>query len=592
MKKLINDPKTVVAEMLDGFVALNSGLTLLDGENIVLRADTAYVAERGEVALIAGGGAGHEPAHAGYVGPGLLTAAVSGDVFSSPSTDAVLAAIRAVAGPAGVLLIVKNYTGDRLNFGLAAEVARAEGIPVEMVLVEDDVALGAGAGAGRRGVAGTVLVHKVAGAAAAAGLPLVAVRAEAAAAAASVGTMGVAVSPCTVPGTASTSFDLAADEVELGLGIHGEAGARRARLSSADDLTAELLQQILRDREIVAGDEVALLVNNLGGTPTMELGIVARRALSLLDAFGIKARRAWCGTFLTALDMQGCSLSLMKLGEGRLARLDAPATAAAWPATPAGWPSGSATRLSPRRKDETAPPDPGCDPLVSAMRRALLHRVTEAVRRAQDRLTALDQAVGDGDLGLALARGATALERDLVDEHFTEPATVLRLISASLRRSVGGTSGPLYAVAALRAAEAIHGPHALTVTAWADAFAAACRGISALGGADVGDRTMLDALVPAAAAFRQAAERGGALSEALGEAVAAAREGAARTATLQPRRGRSSYLGARAVGHPDPGAEAVVVWLEALRGGLAAEAAPLGLTDKERTHTALESGRA
>src|SRR5476649_2395047 len=229
MKKLINDVSTVVPDMLDGLAALNPGLSLLQGTTIIVRADAEAVAARGEIALISGGGSGHEPAHGGYVGPGMLSAAVAGEVFTSPSTDAVLDAIRAVAGPAGVLLIVKNYTGDRFNFGLAAEIARAEGIAVEMVIVADDVALSAhGEHAGRRGLAGTVFLHKIAGAAAAEGRPLSEVAQIARDTAASLGTMGVALTPCTVPAAGKPGFELADDEIEWGLGIHGEHAVERA----------------------------------------------------------------------------------------------------------------------------------------------------------------------------------------------------------------------------------------------------------------------------------------------------------------------------------------------------------------------------
>ena len=265
--------------MLAGLAMAHPQIALLDGQQVALRADVEAIKARGEVALVSGGGAGHEPAHAGYIGPGMLTAAVVGDVFSSPSTDAVLAAIHAVAGPVGVLLIVKNYTGDRLNFGLAAEIARAEGWAVEMVVVADDVALAAqGDHAGRRGLAGAVLVHKIAGAVAAAGGTLAQVRAAAADAAAAIGTMGVALTPCTVPAAGRPGFELAADEVELGLGIHGEAGVRRSAIEPADAIVAQLLGAIVADLALVAGDRVALLVNNLGGTPAMEIAIVARAA--------------------------------------------------------------------------------------------------------------------------------------------------------------------------------------------------------------------------------------------------------------------------------------------------------------------------
>jgi len=560
VKKLINDPARVVPEMLEGLVALDPELALLAGENVVVRRDRAG----GKVALISGGGAGHEPAHAGYVGFGLLSAAVTGDVFTSPSTEAVLAAIRAVGGPAGVLLIVKNYTGDRLNFGLAAEMARAEGIPAEMVVVADDVALAAGdATAGRRGLAGTVLIHKVAGAAAAAGLPLEAVKREAEGAIAALGTMGVALTPCTVPAAGEPGFALGPDEIELGLGIHGEPGVRRIRIEPADALTDEIVGRIVADRGIGAGERVALLVNNLGGTPSMELAIVARRAVALLAGRGIVVERAWCGAFLTALEMAGCSISLMGLDDGRLARLDAPARSPAWvigrgparmdrprveaPAEPARTPSG------------TGP----AEPFARAIR-----AVAAALTEAEPRLTAMDRAVGDGDLGISLARGASAMLRELPTLD-AEPAAALRTLSTVLRRAMGGTSGALYAVFLLRGASVLaESGRAPDARGWAQASGAGCEGIMALGGARPGDRTMLDALAPASDALRAALAEGRPPRDALSAAVEAARDGAARTAGMAPRRGRSRYLGDRALGHADPGAEAVVVWLEAVAGQL------------------------
>jgi len=224
MKKLINRPQDVVEEMVEGMAAAYPGLRRLPGQTVLIRSDLPDLAQR-PVAVISGGGSGHEPAHAGYVGRGMLSAAVAGEVFTSPSPDAVLAALRATSGPRGVLLIVKNYTGDRMNFGLAAEMARAEGIPVEIVFVADDVALADSVEhAGRRGLAGTVLVHKVAGAAAEAGASLAEVAAEAREAATAVRTMGVALSPCTVPAAGQPTFSLGEDEIELGLGTHGEPG--------------------------------------------------------------------------------------------------------------------------------------------------------------------------------------------------------------------------------------------------------------------------------------------------------------------------------------------------------------------------------
>lgn len=564
MKKLINDPRAVVPEMLEGLVGLHPDLALLEGETVVVRRDAGEARSK-QVALIAGGGAGHEPAHAGYVGPGLLSAAVSGDVFTSPSTDAVLAAIRAVAGPTGALLIVKNYTGDRLNFGLAAELARAESIPVEVVIVADDVALEASdAHAGRRGIAGTVLVHKIAGAAAAAGLDLAAVKAEAEAAIAGLGTMGVALSPCTVPAAGKPGFALGEDEIELGLGIHGEAGVRRERIAPADALVEELLGRILADRGIGRGAEVALLVNDLGGTPVMELGIVARRALAVLAERGVTVARACCGSFLTALEMQGCSLSLLKLAPGMVERLDAPAHAPAWvpPSRP-----GPVVRLASPRSAE-----PGATrtlPPGSAMARTL-GNIANALRAAETRLTALDHAVGDGDLGISMTRAAAVIEEGLATFP-AEPASTLRLLSALMRRALGGSSGPLYAAFLMRAATAL--PAGETDPAardFARALAAGCEAIADAGGARPGDRTMLEALLPAARALEAGLAAGRDPRQAMAEAVAAAKEGVVATARMVPRLGRASYLGERALGHPDPGAEAVAVWLGAINQSLGA----------------------
>lgn len=566
MKKLINEVSAVVPDMLDGLAALNPHLSLLQGSTIIVRADAEAAAARGEVALISGGGSGHEPAHGGYVGPGMLSTAVAGEVFTSPSTDAVLDAIRAVAGAAGALLIVKNYTGDRFNFGLAAEIARAEGIPTEMVIVADDVALTAsGDHAGRRGLAGTVLVHKIAGAAAASGRPLAEVAQIARDVAASLGTMGVALTACTVPAAGKPGFELADGEVEWGLGIHGEPGVERGALEPAAAVVDKLLEKIVGDLSLQAGERVALLVNNLGGTPSSELNIVAGAALRYLAERGIRTERAWAGTFLSALEMAGISLSLLRVDDQRLGWLDAAAQTSAWPAL-----GGRIARTSAR----PAPAEPDRASGATLSREATLRRVIEAVcaclLKAEPTLTDMDQRVGDGDLGISLSRGARAIIQEL-DGYPAEttPGAVLRNMSATLRRVVGGTSGPLYAVMLLRAALALEQSGGATPKQWAAAFSAGVDGLMALGGAQPGDRTMVDALKPAADALQAALARSDALDAALKAAVDAATEGAAQTASMHPRRGRSSYVGERALGHADPGAHAVALWLAAIREALA-----------------------
>ena len=555
MRKFVNDPRAAMIEMLEGVADANPAVALIPEFGVIVRADVPAAPAARSVALISGGGSGHEPAHAGYVGPGMLTAAVAGDVFTSPSVDAVLAGIEAAAGPAGALLIVKNYTGDRLNFGLAAELARARGIPCEIAVVADDAALrDIVAPDRRRGIAGTVLAHKVAGAEAAAGSPLADVAAAARAAANRIATMGVALGPCAVPAAGRPGFDLGDDEMELGLGIHGEPGVRRAPRAPADAIVDAILATLTADLALRPGDRVALLVNGLGGTPPMELSIVARHALRSLRAASVQVERLWCGNFLTALEMPGCSLSLMRVDDAILARLDAPTAAPAWP---------GAGRIAPTRRVLAARSEPARWPAAAAdpAIRAAALRVADALEASEAALTALDTVAGDGDLGLSLARGAAAA-RALPDAAFADSPTALAAVAGAVRHAIAGSSGLLYAAALLRAASAL--PASPSALDWSAALAAAARAIGELGGARPGDRTMLDALAPAAEAFARGLDGGAAPWDAWAQAVAAADAGVAATMSMRPRRGRAEYLGDRVLGHPDAGAAGVLAWMRAI----------------------------
>ena len=560
MKKLINEPATVVREMLEGVVLQNPDTSILPDENVVVRTDLPESSDR-KVAILSGGGSGHEPAHAGYVGRGMLTAAVAGDVFTSPSTDAVLAAIRAVSGPAGALLIVKNYTGDRLNFGLAAELARAEGIPVEVVLVADDVALRDTVPPDRRrGIAGTIFVHKVAGAAAERGLPLAEVARLARLVADSVASMGIALGSCTLPAVGKPGFSLGHDEIEVGLGIHGEQGVRRMPMTSVDRLTTLIIDTMEADRPLAAGDHVALLVNGLGSTPPMELAIVARSALSQFKARELVVDRAWSGTFLSALDMSGFSLSLLRLDPEILQYLDAPTDAPSWP----GGGAVNATPTMPADAAAERPDDAGVVPSAEGKAmQAAARRVAEALIAAEPRLTDLDSIAGDGDLGASLNRGGEAILA-LPDSAFLDPSTGLASIGNALRRAIGGSSGPFYATGLLRASRRLADRSSPTASDWADAFQLAVQAISELGGAKPGDRTMIDALQPAADAFETAIRRRADWPTALREAAEAAEKGAEATKTMRPRLGRASYLADRVQGVPDGGAVAVAIWMKEL----------------------------
>lgn len=555
MKKLINDPRALVREMLEGVVLSTEGLALLDDENVVISAHIAADPAARQVALLSGGGSGHEPAHAGYVGPGMLAAAIVGDVFTSPSTDAVLAAIRAVAGPAGALLIVKNYTGDRLNFGLAAELARRDGIPVEIAVVADDVALsGTVPRERRRGIAGTVLVHKIAGAAAAAGQPLADVATIARATADAVATMGVGLGSCIVPAAGKPGFELGPDEIEYGLGIHGEKGVRRGAMAGADEIVQTVLDTILGELALAGGSDVAVLINGLGGTPPMEIAIVARKTLQSLRQSGLNPVRAYTGNYMTALEMPGISLTVLPVDAERLTALDAPTSAAAWTS------SGripDAVSIKPTAKAAPRVGDAAPGPLSPRLESAL-HAVAEALEAAEVELTDLDSKTGDGDLGASMARAAEAAMA-LPEQSYSSPSRLLADLGDALRRAIGGSSGPFYATALLRAAAELDGIAEPTSAQWHAAFSAAVTAIGDLGGARPGDRTMLDALAPAVTAWK---------SYDFSAAPGAAEAGAAATAQMHPRLGRASYLGDRALGTPDGGAVAVAIWLRALASQL------------------------
>ena len=323
MKKLINEIDNIVDEMLDGMVdAYPQYVRRLEGLEVLVRAGGS----EGKVALISGGGSGHEPAHGGFVGKGMLDGAVAGAVFTSPTPDQVYEAIMAANGGKGVLLVIKNYTGDVLNFEMAADMAADEGVEVEKVVVADDVAVENSTWtAGRRGIAGTIFVHKLAGACAEAGGSLADVKAVAEKVIANVRSMGMAVDACTVPAAGKPSFDLAEDEIEIGIGIHGEPGTHREKIGPVNVIVDKLLEKILAEGIYNAGDEVAVKVNGMGGTPLMELFVANKHVKEVLDGKGIKVYKTLVGNYMTSLDMEGFSITLLKLDDQMKGLLDAPA---------------------------------------------------------------------------------------------------------------------------------------------------------------------------------------------------------------------------------------------------------------------------
>ena len=308
MKKLINDPNNVLNDMIDGIVAAYPEyVKKLEGFNVIVRNEK----KKNKVALVSGGGSGHEPAHAGYVGYGMLDGAVCGEVFTSPTPDQVYEAIKATDDGEGVLLVIKNYTGDVMNFEMAKEMAEMDGIKVEEVIVNDDVAVENSIyTAGRRGIAGTVFVHKIAGAKAEMSGSLEEVKVIS-----NVRTMGMSLSSCIIPAVGKANFEIGHDEVEIGMGIHGEPGTHREKISSADSVAEQLMSKIFSDIELKGGDEVSVMINGLGSTTNMELFIVNKKVNEILKDKGIEVYKTFVGEFMTSLEMAGCSISILKLDD-------------------------------------------------------------------------------------------------------------------------------------------------------------------------------------------------------------------------------------------------------------------------------------
>jgi ATP-dependent dihydroxyacetone kinase len=540
MKQFMNSKETLVTEALDGLIRTSNGrLARLDGYphiKVVVRTDW----DRSKVALVSGGGSGHEPSHAGFVGQGMLTAAVCGDVFASPSVDAVLAGILAVTGKAGCLLIVKNYTGDRLNFGLAAERARAFGLKVSMVIVDDDVALPDLPQA--RGVAGTLFVHKIAGAMAEAGADLDTILTAARRIIDGAISIGMSLDTCTVPGSPKEDR-ISAGKAELGLGIHGEAGVEQVDFSGARAAMAMVVDRLLP--RLGTGDHVALL-NNLGSTTPLEMSVLAEE----LARSAIGDRVKWMigpAPLMTSLDMHGFSVSLLPVTQTEVAHLSAPAAPPAWP--PLATLAPVATRPLP---DGLAPILPVPSPHPA--RRALLDRCCQALIACETDLNALDAKSGDGDTGSTLAGAARALQSALDRLPLADPTQLYRAIGMELSQTMGGSSGVLLAIFFAAAGDA-----SASGKDWIGALSAGLDRVMQVGGAAPGHRTLIDALAPALAA----------LPQGVAAAAAAARAGADSTAQMtRAKAGRASYLSAdKLAGYNDPGAEGVARLLETLAAG-------------------------
>ncbi|KAK5875562.1 hypothetical protein CesoFtcFv8_026632 [Champsocephalus esox] len=562
-QKLINSAEVCVDEALCGLVRANGGLSLMEGgHRVLLRSDLNLL--RGKVALLSGGGSGHEPAHGGFIGVGMLSAAVAGGVFASPPPASILAAILCLhnAGAQGVLLIVKNYTGDRLNFGLAAEQARNHGVDVDMVIVADDCAFNQPSKAGRRGLCGTIFVDKLAGALAEEGWSLSQIVAKVTELLKGIGTLGVSLSPCSVPGSLP-SFDLPPGDMEIGLGIHGEPGIKRSKMASADEVVKTMIDHMTNNDSqshlpLKSGNSVVVCVNNLGALSCLEMAVVTRATIVCLESRGVVVARVMSGSFMTALEMVGVSLTVMTVDQETLRLFDAKTSAPAWPNLSSVCVSGrsfitEAPEMSPHPQDHTHKEGP-----VSPVMRKALVTVCSTLLEKQEELNALDRASGDGDCGNTHAQAAKAIQEWLQDHVVPGcPGRLLSVLAGLVQEKMGGSSGALYSLFLTAAAGHVTEGQS-NGAAWATAMHAGTQAMKKYGGADVGDRTMLDALCPAVDELMKlkTASPGGQLA-VLQNAVKKASLGAESTLHLTAMAGRASYIAAERVSLPDPGAVAV-----------------------------------
>ncbi|CAK1362423.1 Dihydroxyacetone kinase 1 [Cercospora beticola] len=579
-KHFINDPTHLVSSALESITLTNPN-TAFDAENkvIYLRPDAAPA----QVSIISGGGSGHEPSFAAFVGPGLLSGAVAGTIFASPSAEQVRRCIsQRVETSKGVLVVVMNYTGDVLNFGMAVEKAKAAGLEVEMVVMGDDVAVGRSKGGkvGRRGIAGTVLIHKIAGALAATGASLKDVHKVAQAVADNTVSMGSSLAHVHVPGREDHEEDLKRDEIELGMGIHNEAGSQRAAANLPENIKLMLknmLDQSDEDRaflKISSSDETVLLINNLGAVSVLELGGITTEVVKQLESdYGIKPVRIIAGTFMTSLNGLGFSISLLKtsdtgVGKSILELLDAPSEAAGWSAaiTSKTW-TNRPTETRELARDKTAENQPSNIQIDASYANKVLGQALDKLIQAEPEITRYDTVVGDGDCGIGLKRGAEGIKKKLSEIGGQNDAALwLNEIIGVVETDMDGTSGALYAIFLNALAYGIRlqgngGSKQADPKIWASALQEASQSLAKYTPAKPGDRTLVDALAPFVEELNSSGD--------VKKAAQAADEGSKKTKGMQASLGRTVYLGGSGYEEvPDPGAYGLSIFLSGLAEAL------------------------
>lgn len=592
MKKIMNTPETFVYDMCHGLASAHPELEFVEKFKVVKKKEI----NRNKVTLISGGGSGHEPAHAGFVGKGMLDAAVCGDVFASPSQIQVYEAIKATASDKGTLLIIKNYSGDCMNFNNAGARAKEDDdIDVDAVFVNDDVAVTDSLyTVGRRGVAGTMFVHKIAGAAAEQGKDLKEVKRIAQKVIDNVASIGFAISSCTPPAKGTPIFELADENMEFGVGIHGEPGVATEKFVTADELAEKMVPRIADNAviKLKRGDEIAVIVNGFGGTPLSELYVLNNSVNKVIEREGYKVHRAIVGNYMTSLDMQGASVTFLKLDEELKALLDYPvntpaltwggtaseeaeaaldavkALAKALNVTPcavtATADAKNATGVKEAKHVKQAVYELTEKPVFAPKMNtaafvALVDKMADVIIENEVHFCDMDSC-GDGDFGMSIAKGFKQLKKDWATRDKADIGAFLTSASDIIMEYCGGASGPIWGSGFRYAGKAAAGAKELDATLLGKILVGAVNGVQTTGersfghGAVVGDKTLIDALVPCADEVTKAAAEGDSLVVAMEKGARAAVKGAEYTKQITARLGRAGVVGEKSIGHPDAGA--------------------------------------
>ncbi|MGN0768678.1 MAG: dihydroxyacetone kinase subunit DhaK [Christensenellales bacterium] len=597
MKKIMNTPETFVYDMCHGLAKAHPELEFVEKFKIVKKVEI----NDDKVSLISGGGSGHEPAHAGFVGKGMLDCAVCGDVFASPSQVQVYNAIKKCATDKGVLLIIKNYSGDCMNFNNAMADAQEDGIKVDAVYVNDDIAVKDSLyTVGRRGVAGTVLVHKCAGAAAEQGKELEEVKAVANKVIENVRSFGFAFTSCTVPAAGHPTFEIGDDEMEFGVGIHGEPGRFREKIDYSkgtfcDDLSRRIVTDLEEDLKLKKDEEVVLLINGFGGSPLQELYILNNSVTKALEADGVKIHRTIVGNYMTSIDMAGASVTVLRVDDELKKLVDYPVSTPAltWGAAMGAQAEAAVEAMNAIAKALNITPGAVAPAAKKAKKAAaeeddanavyevegtpvigetintaafvkIVEKMADVIIENEVPFCEADK-MGDGDFGMSIAKGFKQLKADWATRKKGDIGQFLVSCSEIIKEYCGGASGPIWGSAFKYAGKAMLGKKEVNLTDVAFLFTEANRGVYETGkksfgkGADIGDKTLVDALKPCAIALTKAAEEGKKLQEGLDLGAKAAHEGAEATKSHVATLGRAGTVGERSIGYPDAGAHGLDV---------------------------------